>query len=603
MKKILLSLIVIASALSANSQVICAGVSPANIQQNYPFAVQTDFGWPRYDGFGGAASENWGLTMDFSVQGTFIIDTLVLVNDGTAGTSVDYGHLNAEEGCNPSPANAYVGKIAILRRGACSFTDKAKNAQDQGAIAIIVVDHFDDDNLENQYMSADIAGPGPLVTIPVVRISKTNGNSLIAEMANGPVVMFIGNKLGAFTNDLASSSDDILIPPHAGESSVTFNGFNLAMQMYNHGSAMQSASTVTAEITDPTAAVVYTSTVNLPVMNSGDTVYIVNGNPEFFDPFTLPSYLPGNYTLTYTLTPDAADDFAFDNVFTYDFKLNSETISRASVDGANEPTSSTYPSNSTIEYQSCMFYVDPNASALAVEGVYFSPYVDSIAFYPLAGEEINVNFYLWNDTWTDLSDPLFPANNDWFANIVLIDFIQYYPSSDAENGVTQYVDLNSPIFLSDNQRYLVCVQSFNPQVAFGYDGAINYSGNQGITLMPNSPVFVDDTWYTGGWNGTSASSIGLRAIDATQVNVTELNTVEGSAYPNPANEVVTISIEASGSANLVVSDISGKLVFNDNITLVNGQTTVDINSLESGVYIFNVTLETGETSQFNVVKK
>ena len=121
--------------------------------------------------------------------------------------------------------------------------------------------------------------------------------------------------------------------------------------------------------------------------------------------------------------------------------------------------------------------------------------------------------------------------------------------------------------------------------------------------MPNSPVFVDDTWYTGGWNGTSASSIGLRAIDATQVSVTELKTVEGSVYPNPASDVVTISIEASGSANLIVSDVSGKLVFNDKITLVNGQTTVDINSLESGVYIFNVTLETGETSQFNVVKK
>lgn len=603
MKKIILSLLVIASAFTSQSQVVVSGVSPASIQQNYSFAVQTDFGWPRYTGFGGPASENWGLTMDFSVPGTFILDTLVLVNDGTAGTSVDFGHLNAEEGCNPSPANAYEGKIAILRRGACSFTDKAKYAQDQGAVAVIVVDHFDDDNLENQYMSADAAGEGPNVTIPVVRISRTNGNSLIAEMDNGYVVMFIGNKLGAFPNDLGTFRGDILIPPYAGESSVTFDGFNLAMQMYNHGSGIQSASTVTAEITDPTSAVVYTNTVNLPVMNSGDTVYIVNGNPEFFDPFTLPSYMPGTYTLTYTLTPDAPDDFAFDNVFTYDFKLNPETISRAAIDASNEPISSTYPSNSTIEYQSCMFYVDPNASALAVQGIYFSPYVDSIAFYPLAGEEINVNFYLWNDTWTDLSDPLFPANNDWFANIQLIDFVQYYPSSDAENGLTQYVDLNSPIQLIDDQRYLVCVQSFNPQVAFGYDKDIVYAGNQAITLMPNSPVYVDDTWYTGGWTGTGASSIGLNAVDVTQVNITELNTVEGSAYPNPAREAVTVSIDASGSANLIVSDISGKLVFNDKITLVNGETTVDISSLESGVYIFNVTLETGETSQFNVVKK
>ena len=42
---------------------------------------------------------------------------------------------------------------------------------------------------------------------------------------------------------------------------------------------------------------------------------------------------------------------------------------------------------------------------------------------------------------------------------------------------------------------------------------------------------------------------------------------------------------------------------NETITLENGSTSVNIAGLASGVYTFNVALETGETSTFNVVKK
>jgi hypothetical protein len=41
----------------------------------------------------------------------------------------------------------------------------------------------------------------------------------------------------------------------------------------------------------------------------------------------------------------------------------------------------------------------------------------------------------------------------------------------------------------------------------------------------------------------------------------------------------------------------------NSINLVGGKSDVTIASLESGIYIFNVTLENGKTAQFNVVKK
>jgi hypothetical protein len=75
------------------------------------------------------------------------------------------------------------------------------------------------------------------------------------------------------------------------------------------------------------------------------------------------------------------------------------------------------------------------------------------------------------------------------------------------------------------------------------------------------------------------------------------------AYPNPATENVTISLEGEGVASLRVTDISGKVVANQSINLINGKADVSINNLESGVYIFNVVLENGKTAQFNVVKR
>jgi hypothetical protein len=79
--------------------------------------------------------------------------------------------------------------------------------------------------------------------------------------------------------------------------------------------------------------------------------------------------------------------------------------------------------------------------------------------------------------------------------------------------------------------------------------------------------------------------------------------LEGVAYPNPATDVVTVSMQAEGTASLTVTDVAGKVAFSNAINLVNGKAQINIASLEAGVYVFNVVLEDGKTSQFNVVKR
>ena len=70
-----------------------------------------------------------------------------------------------------------------------------------------------------------------------------------------------------------------------------------------------------------------------------------------------------------------------------------------------------------------------------------------------------------------------------------------------------------------------------------------------------------------------------------------------------ANDQVTVSVNANGDANLSIVDGAGKVVFNAPITLVGGQTKIDMSAFESGMYVFNLTTEEGQSAQFNVVKK
>ena len=235
MKKILLSLLLVASAFVSQSQVVVAGVSPANIQGSYDFGTQANCGaWP-----GETDDGTWGVlsNLDFNVSGTFIQAELMLIEDGTAGTNPQ-GNPISQEGCFPA-TNDLTGKIAVIWRNSCAFVDKVINAQDAGAVAVIILNRVDD----GLSMLGNVT-TGPLATIPAVILTNTVGNLLVNEMSNGPVEMFIGNKLGAYPNDLGTFPEDILIPPYAGASSVTFNGFDLAMQMYNYGSAVQAAATV-----------------------------------------------------------------------------------------------------------------------------------------------------------------------------------------------------------------------------------------------------------------------------------------------------------------------------------------------------------------------
>ncbi|RFP13618.1 MULTISPECIES: PA domain-containing protein [unclassified Duganella] len=78
-----------------------------------------------------------------------------------------------------SPANALAvgGKIAVIDRGSCTFVIKVKNAQDAGAIGVIIVDNV------AGAPPPGLGGTDPSIVIPAVRVTLDDGARLKAALA------------------------------------------------------------------------------------------------------------------------------------------------------------------------------------------------------------------------------------------------------------------------------------------------------------------------------------------------------------------------------------------------------------------------------------
>lgn len=80
-------------------------------------------------------------------------------------------------------AAAVAGRIALVDRGTCTFNVKVKNLQDAGAIAVLVADNVAGGP------PAGLGGIDPSITIPSVRITLADGNTIKAALATGTVIV------------------------------------------------------------------------------------------------------------------------------------------------------------------------------------------------------------------------------------------------------------------------------------------------------------------------------------------------------------------------------------------------------------------------------
>jgi len=104
-----------------------------------------------------------------SLDETGVTGDLVLVNDGSGTTS---------DGCE-AIINNLSGKIALIDRGNCTFVSKALNAQNAGAVGVVIADNV------VASTPPGLGGTDPSVVIPVVSITNADGNLLKSQLGSG----------------------------------------------------------------------------------------------------------------------------------------------------------------------------------------------------------------------------------------------------------------------------------------------------------------------------------------------------------------------------------------------------------------------------------
>ena len=114
-------------------------------------------------------------TGSFGPQVFDVTADVVLVNDGVASTSTS-------DGCETPFTNAAAlnGKIALIDRGTCAFAVKAKNAQTNGAVGVIIANNA-------AGAPPGMSGSDPSLTIGTLSVSQADGATLKNALASGTV--------------------------------------------------------------------------------------------------------------------------------------------------------------------------------------------------------------------------------------------------------------------------------------------------------------------------------------------------------------------------------------------------------------------------------
>ncbi|NOQ71199.1 MAG: T9SS type A sorting domain-containing protein [Crocinitomix sp.] len=586
MKKIYAIIILTVVSSIAFGQVSFTIFEPASIAGGYEFTSNGD-------------GPNWGLE-NLDDPADAVTDTVVIADDGTPGINAQ-GVPHANEACGPLITDV-TGKIVLLYRydgesdNDCYAGTKVLNAQNAGAIGVILV------NRDNSVYGYNGTDDGPLTTIPFAFITKDDG-ALIRERidAGEDVVAFIGNKLGLYADDAGIVNRSTMAPVISAatmQTSVDASefGFDVGTTIYNYGSNMQSDVLITATVTGPPGT--WTETSGPFEIESGDSIEVYTDGPEDLPYFSFDSYPAGNYTLTYEVDLGTADESSFDNTISFNFIMNDSMVSYCKIDEeTNEFSVNRVTRSGTSVFSPCLVFDNPNGNRLGAAGIYFIAESAWNVDLLLEGEEMGIILYEWNDEFEDLDDAAFGFTDlDDVAEAT-------YTFGEGEESQVAYAAFDEPVLLEDDQRYLACLQVWNPNIWIAYNSQVDYARNIARDRQPLTPISSDGDFFALGFGEEMAPAMGLHVFNAAELNVAETTDELGiNVYPNPTSGLLNVVFTGNefSAETIHITDLSGRIVRTVNVNGLMNQ--IDISQLGAGQYILLVEGSEGTKGQYAFTK-
>lgn len=535
------------------------------------------------------------------------------------------------------------GKIALIDRGTCSFDQKCLNAQNAGAVGVIVFNN--------------IAGAVPFgmgvatqaiadqITIPCVMMTFEDGVALKAACAAGETInITIGslpkqpNDLAIYTNVLPNYAETYVFNPQWG--AVPNREINTAGDFFfqpgaffrNEGTETINNINVSFELKKG-ANVLSTQTTTDNVSLEVDSVagLIVEGFD--FSTLTNDDSRLGRYDVKYEVKNDQPDPLDGDNKYSTYMNITSNIYSKCRFNTATKtPLAAQFWGGGT-DYRELLSPINLRAAKGATIDSLFTMIASN---EPLASVFIEGRIYKFNDINGDgdvTSDEL---------ELVAIGAYSFPGDFAGTQGVVRFGlddlvgDPNDPYMVEDdNTLYFASVSYPGGSNTFfnGYD--IEFTQRSYFNLK-ESIMELDITDYpylsvrtqdatTG---GPDMSTAGLFYVDANgdgaaqdqeiaffaptlaiEINYPIVNTKDISGdlevklelSPVPAKDVLvaSFSLDEASKVNYQIIAANGNVVFNqyDKVAAKDFTTTFNLNGLAAGTYYLKINTDKGFTKK------
>ncbi|PQJ82572.1 T9SS type A sorting domain-containing protein [Polaribacter glomeratus] len=470
---------------------------------------------------------------------------------------------NPTEGCTSFGGNA-TGKIALVRRGDCSFVIKVKNAQNAGAVAVIVMNNVSGEPIP-------MGGEDATITIPAVMISKENGDLMEAALASGAVSGSLNPASGTFTATVVPGIqhiNDIKIRNNGGVSEIYVAA---ADALYGSSNATTTIGGLSYGLYKSVNGGNSWSEINLPLTANGNKhcpndieigangkIWLATTRSKLFSDGggEIFSSTDGNtFTKAYTVvggirTQIAVSSTVADKIYVLAELAEGVTIKK-STDGFKV---SFLTQNKAL----------PND---ADTGITAADFTRGQAFYDLLLEV----------------DP----NND---EIVYAGGIDLFKSTNGASAWTQFSHWYGGFGFQEvhaDQHIAAFGHNDSKKVVFGNDGGVAYTANGGTTTVERTNGLVTSQFYTLGVGPTTAFT-GDYIAGGLQDNGTQLIQDGNTSATDSATEIyggdgAYTFFDQDGTDRYIIRNY----VYNDGINLYNFDgPNVTINSEDTGAGSF-----------------
>lgn len=497
--------------------------------------------------------------------------------------------------CDSVPAGSLAGKIAISRRGVCGFSIKAFNAQNAGALAVLIANHYADP----AQGACTVMNMGPTqpqasnTTIPVFFMSRQMSEYVDAALKSGEPVEICIIIPEVRMNRIFFPAGSKRTPV----SQIPVDTFQFAVWLANTSGVERSNVVINASVLTANDSVLYNTSLTLPSLDASvsDSLFILPG--------TYAPELPiGTYKFLYTTNSDPvggvtpAEGKAQTNFYVSEklfSKDDGATIGfRPGTLGDNWGVGAVYNTNpkatEKFRVKDIEFSFATNANEIPITSVradvYFFKIQDNVL--PDLSNFDNTKFESESFEWLGTAPyEAGPATNNYVDQIV------------------ELINLNTGDFgveIENGARYV-------PAVLYSGDFVrVFHAFDQDVPLPYPSTMVFNGQWFTGGFQGGPSAVLRmyLDLVSTTDEKPLPDNVMQ--VRPNPVVNgrlMLQMGFDRPTDATITIAEMSGRVItyeVRDGVT--NDLLTYSLPQLASGTYLARVSTKEGTLTKKFVVQ-